>query len=189
VHRPADLRGVGALAQVTVHAQAHRAHHQVAVARAGEHQHAQAAVALQQHPGQVHPGRVAAAQVDVDDHQVGRAAVGDDQRVARGRRLADHRQLRVGGEQLAQPEPHDRLGVHDQQARGAAGGRRDPRHRVQRSWTSVQNCVRGHGRPPRGIDGRAGRRLGAGTLPERCTRDTRLATSGAVGNDVPMLGR
>ena len=154
LHGAGDVGDVGALAQVAVHAEADGAHHDVAVAAAGEHEHPHTAVALQQHPHQLDARRVAAAEVDVEDHEIGRAAVGDHQRVARARRLADHGDLRVGGEQLAQSESDDRLGVDDEQPRGAAGDGGAVQHGVSRHGGLLNECAL---------------RVRRVTLPRRCT--------------------
>ena len=103
-----------------MHAEAHGAQHDLPVAAARQHEHPHAPVALQQHPRELDARGVAAAEVDVEDDEVGRAAVGDHQRVTGGGGLADHGEVRVGGEQLAQAEPHDGLAVHDEKARGPA---------------------------------------------------------------------
>jgi hypothetical protein len=110
-------------------------------------------VALQQHPGQIQPASVAAAQLDVEDHQVGGAAVGDHQRISRRRRFTDHGELRVGGEQLAQPVAHDRLPVDDHQAGGAARGRlRAVGALIEQRQRGVEYGVHRHGDLPGGID-------------------------------------
>jgi hypothetical protein len=122
--------------------------HDVAVAAAGEHQHPHAAVALQQHPGELDARRVAPAEVDVEHDEVGRAAVGDDEGVARRRGLTDHGDLGVGGEQLAQAEADDRLAVDDQQARGPADGAvvaARERCAVENGGLPVENGVGRHG--------------------------------------------
>ena len=130
-HRRDDLGGVGALAQEPVHAQAHGPHHQVAVAGAGEHEDPDAAVSLQQPAGEVEPGAVA-AEVEVEDDEVGRAPVGEREGVARARGLPDDDEVRVRGEELAEAEPDDGLAVDEEQAGGPAGSGRagDGSHRA-----------------------------------------------------------
>jgi hypothetical protein len=122
VHGADDVCGVGALAHVAVDAEAHGPQHEVPVAAAGEHEHPHPAVTFEQHPGQLDARGVAAAERDVEDDEIGWAPVGDHEGVARRGGLSDHGHVRVGGEQLAQPEADDGLVVHDEDAGGAPGG-------------------------------------------------------------------
>ena len=114
-----------------MHAQAHGPHHQVAVAGAGEHEDPDAAVALQQPAGEVEPGAVA-AEVEVEHDEVGRAPVGEREGVAGARGLPHDDEVRVGGEELTEAEPDDRLAVDEEQAGGPAGSGRagDGSHRA-----------------------------------------------------------
>jgi hypothetical protein len=71
-------------------------------------------------PGEVEPGAVA-AEVEIEDDEVGRTPVGERERVPRAGGLTDDDEIGVGGEQLAQAEADDRLAVDDQQAGGPPG--------------------------------------------------------------------